>query len=97
MPVSNAHLKTQVKVWDGTQFHMVDIAEAKRLEKAGEVQITTNLTSSQLKTSLEFDQAREAKKQTKAATILPKGVGGSKKPSKKPNKKTYETRQMKAE
>lgn len=56
MPVSNAHLGTQVPVWDGKAQYMMDREEAKRLEDLNRLQITTNLSASQLKPADSFSE-----------------------------------------
>ncbi len=94
MPVSNAHLKDTVRVWDGLSFRMMDKKEAHKAEVDGLLQVANNLSASDLKTAAEFNKAREAKpkrktktKVMKADTGLPLGDG----------KQTYKTREMKAE
>jgi hypothetical protein len=99
MPVSNAHLRNAVQVWDGLSYRIMGEKDAKKAEKDGLVQITTNLQAKDLKTAAEFDKAREAKakakvkpktktRQVKADVDAPlPGVG----------KQTYKTREMKAE
>ena len=84
MPVSHDHLKDVVRVWDGMSFDMMPTKAAKAAEKKGLVQITTNLQGHELKHAREFNKQMEPQ--------MPPGVVS---PSK--SKKSYKTRQMKAE
>lgn len=86
MSVSNEHLRDTCQVWDGLTYSVMSLREAKKLEKQGVVQITTNLQAKDLKSAEEFNQAREA--------LLPPGVEPE--PKKKRTRKTYKTREMKA-
>lgn len=86
MPVSHEHLKTTCQVWDGLTYETMDVKEAAKLEKQGLVQRTKNLQAKDLKTAAQFNETREA------TAMLP-GMDDS--PKKK--RKTYKTRQMKAE
>ncbi len=90
------HIESNVQVWDGLSYSLMPLKDAKKLEKDGTHQITTNLQASQLKTAADFNKAREAKAKSKAKsktrsmkaeTGLP-GVDGE---------QTYKTREMKAE
>ena len=85
MPVSNEHLANKVQTWDGLSFAVMDAKEARKLEKEGVLQIATNTQGKDLKDAAYFNKARESKKP--AATL----------PGMTPKKKTYKTRQMKAE
>ena len=75
------HIETNVQVWDGKAFSYVPLKEAKKLVKAGTHQISTGLTSAQLKWPNEF-KTRDVKAETPDTPV---------------KKKTYKTRQMKAE
>ena len=61
MPVSFDHLGGVCQVWDGRAYDILPIAEAKKAEEAGRLQITTNLTAAQLKRPEEFAKARRKK------------------------------------
>lgn len=89
------HMEPTVQVWDGLSYSYVSPAEAKKLEREGTHQITTNLQASELKTAAEFNVAREkraAKQKTKTRAVKAQtGLPGV------DDKQTYKTREMKAE
>lgn len=80
------HFQTLVPVWDGLSTRMMEPEEAQVCERNGTGQITTNLQAKDLKTAAEFNEIREAKK-----SAMPPGMEPKKK------KRTYKTREMKAE
>ena len=83
------HFQHRVQVWNGLSFDYVAEDEAKKLEKAGTHQITTGLTSRQLKAAADFftPKPKTKTRAVKAETGLP----GVKK------KQSYKTREMKAD
>ena len=93
MPVSHEHLKATVQTWDGLTYNMMPTKEAEKLEREGLIQITTNLSASQLKHAAEFNAAREAR----AAKALEAELNEpAKSAPRRAAKKTYNTRQMKS-
>lgn len=97
MPVSNEHLKNTVQTWDGLSYRIMDIDEARKAEKDGLLQITTNLQARDLKTAAEFNVMRETKARTK--TKRKSKVMKAKDDAGLPgvDDQTYKTREMKAE
>lgn len=84
-----------VQTWDGTKFEMMDAKEARRLAKAGSIQITTGLQAKDLKYPDEF---KTSKGSYETASDLPPGLGNdSAAEPKKTRKRTYKTRQLKAD
>jgi len=96
MSVSNEHLNTTCQVWDGLTYEMLSVKEARKREREGIAQITTNLQAKDLKSAAEFNtvrEAREAKLKIETKVQLPPGVVAE--PAKK-TKRAYKTREMKA-
>lgn len=86
MPVSHEHMRNTVQTWNGRAYAMMATEEAKKLEKEGLIQITTHLTAAQLKYPHEF--VTPSTDTDKSSTDAGK---------KKKKKRTYNTRQMKAD
>ena len=82
MPINNEHLDTTCQVWDGYGYKMMPLADAKKAQRAGAVQITKDLQAKDLKRPDEFKSAStDATSQTEPAAKA---------------KGSYKTRQMKA-
>lgn len=75
MPVSNEHLKDTVRVWDGIGFQIVSSSEAKRLEKEGLIQVTTNLQAKDLLSREELSERAKPKKKPKTRQMKPQSGG----------------------
>ncbi len=77
MPVSHEHLNTNVQIWDGERYSIMDKGMAEAAEATGKIQITTNLSSMQLLTKKEL-VARARSQNKEATTTSKKKRGGAK-------------------